>query len=44
MSDFVTCSEPFNIYSEGYLSQLWNTVGRLSQPKEIDLLLMDSLR
>ena len=24
----MTCSERFNIYSEGSLSQLWNTVGR----------------
>ena len=22
------CSERFNIQSEGYISQLWNTVGR----------------
>ena len=28
LSDFVTCSESFNIQSEGFISQLWNTVGR----------------
>ena len=26
LSDFMTCSERFNIYSEGSISQLWNTV------------------
>ena len=28
MSEFMTCSERFNMFSEGSLSQLWNTVGR----------------
>ena len=28
LSDFMACSERFNIFSEGSLSQLWNTVGR----------------
>ena len=28
LSDFITCSERFNIQSEGSISQLWNTVGR----------------
>ena len=28
LSDFMTCSERFNIFSEGSLSQLWNTVRR----------------
>ena len=28
LSDFMTCSECFNIYSEGSISLLWNTVGR----------------
>ena len=28
LSDFMTCSECFNIQSEGSISQLWNTVGR----------------
>ena len=28
MSDFMTCSERFNIQSKGSISQLWNTVGR----------------
>ena len=28
LSDFMTCSEHFNIQSEGSISQLWNTVGR----------------
>ena len=28
LGDFMTCSESFNIFSEGSLSQLWNTVGR----------------
>ena len=28
LSDFMTCSERFNIFSEGSLSQLWNAVGR----------------
>ena len=27
LSDFVTCSKPFNIQSEGSISQLWNTIG-----------------
>ena len=27
LSDFMTCSEHFNIFNEGPLSQLWNTVG-----------------
>ena len=27
-SDFMTCSEHFNIFSEGSLSQLWKAVGR----------------
>ena len=26
LSDFMTCSERFNIFSKGFLSQLWNTV------------------
>ena len=26
LSDFVTCSERFNIPSEGSIPQLWNTV------------------
>ena len=25
LSDFMNCSEPFNIQSEGPVSQLWNT-------------------
>ena len=28
LSDFMTCSEHFNIQSEGSISQLLNTVGR----------------
>ena len=28
LSDFMTLSERLNIYSEGSISQLWNTVGR----------------
>ena len=28
LSDFMTCSERFNIKSEGSISQLWNTEGR----------------
>ena len=28
LSDFMTCTERFNIFSEGSLSQLWNTVER----------------
>ena len=30
LSDFVTCSERFNIKSEGSISQLWSTVKRLN--------------
>ena len=30
LSDFMTSSEHFNIFSEGFLSQLSNTVGRLN--------------
>ena len=28
LSDFMTCCKRFNIYSEGSISQVWNTVGR----------------
>ena len=28
LNDFMTCSEHFNIKSEGSISQFWNTVGR----------------
>ena len=28
LSDFMTCSECFNIFSEGSLSQVWNAGGR----------------
>ena len=28
LSDFMTCSERFNIFSQGSLCQLWNTVGK----------------
>ena len=28
LSDFMTCSEYFNIYREGSTSLFWNTVGR----------------
>ena len=29
-SDFVTCGTSFNTQSEGTISQIWNTVGRLN--------------
>ena len=43
LSDFVTCSEHFNIQSEGSISQLWNTVGRIKFKTYLHLTLISKI-